>query len=183
VLRRPGEGGGRAKVFFEPALRPRTVHLFGAGHVGRATADVLAGTPLAVVAVDARPEWARDLPAGVAVRREEPLAYAQARDWGPEDGVCIFTHSHELDYALVRFFLDRSVGYLGLIGSEHKAAVFQARLKAEGERFQELWDEKMHCPIGRPLGSKNPKVIAVAVASELLEDWALKPERARAEPT
>lgn len=174
--------GGRAKVFFDVAQRPRTVHLFGAGHVGRAAAEVLAGTPLAVVAVDPRAEWARGLPEGVETVRGEPVAYAESRSWGPDDAVCVITHSHDLDYALVRFFLRQPVGFLGLIGSEHKASVFQARLKAEGPDYEALWEEKMHCPIGKPLPSKNPKVIAVAVAAQLLEEWGLKPESVPAEP-
>ena len=169
--------GGRVEVFFEPVPRRRAVYLFGGGHVGRATAEVLSKTPFDVYLVDARSEWGdqKGLPADVTAHRADPLIFARGRDWSEEDAVCIFTHSHELDYELTKFFLPRGVGYLGLIGSEHKAAVFQTRLKSEPEdAWQDYWDEKMHCPIGISLGSKNPKVIAVAVAAELMRDWGVK---------
>jgi xanthine/CO dehydrogenase XdhC/CoxF family maturation factor len=158
--------------------------------------------PLETVVVDERPEWANSegLPADVRAICASPLEYAKNRVWGPEDAVCVFTHSHELDLELVSFFLPWPLGYLGLIGSEHKARVFRARLRERTpeqseDAFDELW-EKLHCPIGVPLesgfrsaelqpfprppasrvpglGHKNPKVIAVSIAAELLKDWAL----------
>ena len=36
----------------------------------------------------------------------------------------------------------------------------------------------MHCPIGLSLRSKNPKVIAIAAAAELLQAWGLAGEEA-----
>ncbi len=170
--------GGRARVFFEPVLPKKSAVLFGAGHVGRAVAEVLAGTPADVLLVDGRPEWAKaeDLPSGVESRLEDPLAYARSRRWGERDACCVFTHSHELDFQLVSFLLPQPLGFLGLIGSEHKAAVFRARLGSgpDGSELQALWDEKMHCPLGIPLDSKNPKVIAVSIAAELLREWGLR---------
>ena len=170
--------GGRVHVFFEPVRPRRRVAVFGGGHVGRALAQVLSGMPLETTLVDARPEWAakESLPADVAAVIADPLGFAAAREWGAGDAVCILTHSHDLDFELARFFLERSVGYLGLIGSEHKAEVFRARLLGlpEGERLVRAWDERMRCPIGAGLpASKSPKVIAVAIAGELLKDWAL----------
>lgn len=153
--------GGRVEVFFEPAPRRKTVHLFGAGHVGRAVAAALEPLPLDVELVDARPEW--------SASPRDPLAYARERRWSGADAACIFTHSHDLDLELVKVLLPTAVGYLGLIGSEHKADVFLARCP----ELQDAWDAKMHCPIGLPLKSKDPAVIAVAVAAELLQEWAL----------
>lgn len=179
--------GGRVEVFFELVAKPRTVTLFGAGHVGRAAAEVLSGMPFSTRVIDAREDWAdpKAFPGGVEVLRAEPTDYARSLPWTEDDAVCIFTHSHDLDFLLTRFFLRQPVGYLGLIGSAHKAKVFLSRLKdgdtaLPSERWESLWDEKMHCPIGRSFGSKNPKVIAVSIASELLEAWAAA-GRARAE--
>ena len=158
----------------------RSVHLFGGGHVGRAAAEVLAGTPLDVMVVDSRPEWTRGLPAGVRTAGVDPLEYARSRDWGPADAACIWTFSHDLDLALVRHLLPLPLGWLGLIGSAHKAKVFLARLIEEGGApaggWEALWEEKLRCPIGLPLRSKNPKVIAIAAAAELLQDWGLAKE-------
>jgi len=169
--------GGRVEVFFETVPRRKTVHLLGGGHVGRAAALVFSGMPLEIHLVDSRPQWSapEGLPSDIRTHGIDPLEYARARAWDANDAVCIFTHSHALDFLLVKYFLQQPVGYLGLIGSEHKAQIFEARLKANpsDESLAELWEEKMHCPIGLPLASKNPKVIAVSIAAQLLQTWGI----------
>jgi xanthine dehydrogenase accessory factor len=81
----------------------------------------------------------------------------------------IFTHSHDLDYRLTRAVLARGdFGYLGLIGSRTKRARFESRLKADGVSAEEL--SRLTCPIGiASLKSKEPSVIAVSLAAQLLE--------------
>ncbi len=169
--------GGRVEIFLEPVGRRRAVHLFGGGHVGRAAAEVLAGMPFDVHVIDPRPDWSspEGLPRAVRAHQADPLAYAAGRAWGEDDAACVFTHSHELDFSLILRLLREPVGFLGLIGSEHKAKVFSGRLAGlpDGERLRELWEERVRCPIGIPLPSKNPKVIAVSIAAQLLREWGL----------
>lgn len=171
--------GGRVQVFFEPVARRKQLHIFGGGHVGRALAETLAGSPLGVKVIDLRPDWgsASGLPAGVGSVCEDPLEYVRGRAWDTCDAACVLTHSHDLDFALVSALLDRPLGYLGLIGSAHKARVFQARLATQrgGDpaAVESLWDEKVRCPMGEPVASKNPKAIAISIAMQLLREWAL----------
>lgn len=169
--------GGRVEIFFEPVQRRRAVHLLGGGHVGRAVAGVLSGMPLEIVVVDGRAEWASPggLPRDVSVRHVDPKKYVRSRKWSSRDAVCVFTHSHEVDFPLGKRLLKEPVGYLGMIASRNKARVFRSRL---GPALRRAWDRKMRCPIGLPLRSKNPKVIAVAVAAQLLEEWGLKDDAA-----
>ena len=165
--------GGKAKVLFEPCPRRRAVHVFGAGHVGRALAATLDGLDLETVVVDPRPEWADRgaFPASAHVVCSEPAALAAAARYTALDAACVMTHDHELDFRLIDLLLDKPLGYLGLIGSAHKARVFRARLPPARRA---LWDQKMNCPIGRKIPSKNPKAVAIAVAAQLLEDWAFR---------
>lgn len=171
--------GGRVQVFFEPIARRKQLHIFGGGHVGRALAETLAGGPLDVTVVDPRPDWGSraGLPSGVRSACEDPLEYVRGRAWDADDAACILTHSHDLDFALVAALLERPIGYLGLIGSAHKARVFQARLAArqggDPAAVESLWEEKVRCPMGEPVASKNPKAIAIGVAMQLLREWAL----------
>jgi xanthine dehydrogenase accessory factor len=169
--------GGKAEVLFEPAPRRRAVHIFGAGHVGRALAGVLDGLDLETVVYDPRDEWthADDFPRATRVLRAAPLPLALAAGFNELDAACVMTHDHELDFRLVEGLLEKPIGFLGLIGSEHKARVFRARLSPG--RWA-AWDEKVRCPIGRPIPSKRPKAIAIAVAAELLETWACRRPRA-----
>ena len=172
--------GGKVKVLFEPCPRRHAVHIFGAGHVGRALAATLDGADLEVVVCDPRPEWAdpKAFPAATNVVCHDPAPLARAAKYSRLDAVCVMTHDHELDFKLVDLLLDKPVGFLGLIGSAHKARVFRARLPPPRRA---LWDERMHCPIGRRIPSKNPKAIAIATAAQLLQDWAYRREIAAVE--
>ena len=58
--------------------------------------------------------------------------------------------------------------YVGLIGSKTKWATFRRRLEARGFSQDEM--ARITCPIGVPgIGGKEPEVIAVAVAAQLLQ--------------
>ena len=165
--------GGKATVFFEPCGRRKAVHIFGAGHVARALAATLDGLDLEVCVYDSRTEWAEAsaFPSKTRILRADPVVLAQAAGYGPLDAACVMTNDHELDFKLVDILLDKPLGYLGLIGSMHKARVFRSRLPPPR---RPSWDAAMRCPIGRKIPSKNPKAIAVAVAAELLEKWAYR---------
>ena len=58
--------------------------------------------------------------------------------------------------------------YIGLIGSKTKWATFRHRLEARGFTAEEL--AQVTSPIGVPgITGKEPEVIAVAVAAQLLQ--------------
>ncbi|MDB5931174.1 MAG: xanthine dehydrogenase accessory protein XdhC, partial [Polaromonas sp.] len=58
--------------------------------------------------------------------------------------------------------------YVGLIGSKTKWATFRHRLAARG--FADAQLAHVTCPIGVPgIKGKEPEVIAVAVAAQLLQ--------------
>ena len=89
--------------------------------------------------------------------------------WAVDDapaGACflVMTHSHALDYEIVERVLQRSdYRFLGLIGSETKAAKFRARLARKG-----LPTAGLVCPIGVVKAGKHPAEVAVSVAAQLI---------------
>jgi xanthine dehydrogenase accessory factor len=145
-------------------------------------ASTLDGLDLEVIVYDPRPEWAEPsaFPGKAKVLCVDPTTLVFAAGYGPLDAACVMTHDHELDFKLVDLLLDKPLGYLGLIGSMHKARVFRSRLPPPRRA---LWDAGMRCPIGRKIPSKNPRAIAIAVAAELLEKWAYRhaPAKAKAD--
>ena len=78
------------------------------------------------------------------------------------------THSHPLDEALCECILRRGdFAYFGLIGSLSKRRQFEKRLEARGVAKDRL--ATMTCPIGiEGITGKEPEVIAIAVAAEVL---------------
>jgi xanthine dehydrogenase accessory factor len=79
------------------------------------------------------------------------------------------THSHPQDEALAERILARGdFAYFGLIGSASKRRQFERRLEARG--ISRPRRAAMTCPIGiAGIAGKEPAVIAIAVAAELLQ--------------
>jgi xanthine dehydrogenase accessory factor len=158
----------------DPALWPPppprfTLQLFGAGHVGRALVQVLAGVPCRVVWIDERES---EFPPGEPpphIRRVcvEPVE-AEVAAAAPGDFYLVLTHSHDLDLRITQAILARGdFGFFGLIGSATKRAKFERRLAERG--FAPGQVARMQCPIGLPgLRGKEPGVIAVAAVAQLL---------------
>jgi xanthine dehydrogenase accessory factor len=89
----------------------------------------------------------------------------------PNASFLVMTHSHALDQRLAETILRRErFGWFGLIGSKTKRAQFERRLLERGIPAARLQD--MCCPIGiEGISGKEPAVIAVAVAAQLLRIW------------
>jgi xanthine dehydrogenase accessory factor len=174
ILQRAREGTapGPARIvegWLVEAVTPpaRAVWIWGAGHVGRAAAAVVAPLPgLAVTLVDTDPARLPDpLPPGVAARTD-PDPVRLVADAPGDAAHLVMTFSHPLDLALCDAILRRDFGSLGLIGSASKAARFRARLTALGHAPAQI--ARIDCPIGDPSLGKHPQAIAVGVAAALL---------------
>lgn len=156
----------------EPTVRPRApVWIWGAGHVGRALAGVLAPLPdLAVTWVDTAPDrFPPSVPPGVtALPVPDPvraMALAPARAHH-----LILTYSHALDLDLCHAALVRGFASAGLIGSATKWARFRARLGQLGHPRAGI--ARIACPMGDPRLGKHPQAIALGVAAALLQKIA-----------
>lgn len=145
------------------------LQLYGAGHVGRAIVQLLAGLPCRVQWVDERESEfpAGPLPPHIEKVCVEPVQ-AEVATAPPGAFFLVLTHSHALDLALAEAILARGdFGWFGLIGSKTKRARFEHRLLARG--FAPALVQRMVCPIGLPgLAGKQPEVLAVSVAAQLL---------------
>jgi xanthine dehydrogenase accessory factor len=149
-------------------LLVRAVHLFGAGHVGRALALALAPLPFAVRWIDPRRDaFPTHAPVNVTLIHapEPPAELVSAPDSAL---VVVMTHSHALDLEIVAEALRvERFGYVGLIGSATKRARFLSQMRAAG--LTEVQLARLVCPIGVPgLESKDPAVIAASTAAQLL---------------
>jgi xanthine dehydrogenase accessory factor len=146
--------------------------LFGGGHVGKALVKVLGTLPFDVTWIDSRDEIFPDaVPENVRCEHSDPVQAAVA-DLAPGSRVLIMSFSHAEDLDIVAACLKRlrerdDLPYVGLIGSRTKWATFRHRLEERGFAEQEL--ARITCPIGVPgIRGKQPEVIAVAVAAQLL---------------
>jgi xanthine dehydrogenase accessory factor len=157
----------------EASHRFQPLALFGGGHVGQALVKVLAPLPFHVRWIDSRDEiFPSDVAPQVVCEHSNPV-HAAVPDLAPHSRVLImsFSHAEDLDVVaacLLRQRQKKDLPYIGLIGSATKWASFKRRLAERG--FSEEECQQVTCPIGVPgIEGKEPEVIAVAVAAQLLQ--------------
>lgn len=158
------------------------VAVFGAGHVGQALVNVLQALPCQTTWVDSRPgiwpaAWEADgARPGVHCVQADPAQDAVV-DLPFGSRVLILTHSHAEDWDILLSCLARQqvagdLPFIGLIGSASKWASFRRRLMERGVDAAAV--DAVHCPIGVPgVQGKEPEVIAVAVAAQLMQARSL----------
>lgn len=144
------------------------VYVLGAGHVGRALADLWQHLPVRCILIDTRPEEIALCTAAVE-RRVSVLPEAEIANAPPGSAFVVLTHDHGLDFLLSAAALDRGdAAYVGMIGSATKRAKFRAWAKrhAGGQTIEHLT-----CPIGaRGSRDKRPGVIAAFVVAEVMAE-------------
>ena len=155
-------------VLREPPTDP-VVQIYGAGHVGTALAQALAPLPFQVRWIDARLDAFPQIPPPGVETVATPLPEAEVKAAPPDALHIVLTHSHALDMEIVGAVMEQGeFGFLGLIGSATKLALFERRLRERG--LPEPQIARLTCPIGLPgLRDKRPAVIAASVAVQLLQ--------------
>ncbi|MEK9822366.1 MAG: xanthine dehydrogenase accessory protein XdhC [Gammaproteobacteria bacterium] len=161
--------GGSVTVLIESfPVTAMHLALFGAGHVAQALMQVLAQCDARVDWIDSRAAlFPETVPANVKLVCEpDPVDYIKALN--DTQRCIIVTHDHALDYRLTLALLtETEIDYIGLIGSDTKAARFYDRLTKDGVSAAD--QARCHCPIGLPgISGKLPMEIAVAITAQLL---------------
>lgn len=169
--------GGSILLLLEPLGRYQAeIVLFGAGHVGRMLAGILASLPVRLRWIDPRPKaFPAMVPSGIEVTiAEDPVD--EVDNMPPGCWYIVMTHSHDLDEALCAAILQRNdFAWLGLIGSRTKRALFERHLREQGIGAEPL--ARLRCPIGiEGVHGKLPMEIAVSIAAELITAYNGTPD-------
>ena len=161
-------------LFLEPiASGGFNLAVFGAGHVGSAVIAVLAALDCNVRWIDSRRDiFPAKVPANVTcIETGNPVLEVAAMP--PGSFYLVMTHSHPLDLEICsRILARRDFAYCGLIGSISKRRRFEKLMRKQGIPDSAL--ERLTCPIGiAGIESKKPEAIAIAVAAEVLQNYAV----------
>ena len=153
-------------VAAEEAALPH-VYVFGAGHVGRALAQILAMMPVRLRVIDTRREEIALLPPSIDTQ-VVAMPEAVVRKAPAGSSFVIVTHDHALDFLIAQEALARTdTAYVGMVGSATKRARFASWFTGEGGDAGAL--ERLVLPIGKQgLGDKRPEVIGVLAAAEIM---------------
>jgi len=142
------------------------VYIMGAGHVGRAIADLLQHAPVHCVLVDMRKEELAQSPAQVDMRLRA-IPEVEIYNAPAGSAFIVLTHDHGLDFLLTSAALELGhASYVGMIGSATKRAKLRSWCLSH---CNGLSIDQLTCPIGAA-GSqdKRPEIIAAFVAAEVL---------------
>jgi xanthine dehydrogenase accessory factor len=162
--------GGVVKLYFESYNAGRwQIWVFGAGHTANAVINILIHLDCHVTCVDPREEWLAKLPSSPKLTKLHIADMPSVVPSIPDDAyVVLMTMGHATDSPiLIEILRTRTFPYLGVIGSDAKAAILRrdvrdAGLPPEAERA-------FFCPIGLDLGTNHPYEIAVSVAAQLVQ--------------
>ena len=142
------------------------VYVMGAGHTGRALADLFQHLPVRCILVDSRETELNQIDAEVETRLSAvPEAEIESAPSG--SAVIVLTHDHAQDFLITKTALERiDCAYVGMIGSATKRSKFNNWMQQEGSQTT---TDNLICPIGAT-GSrdKRPSIIAAFVAAEVM---------------
>jgi len=162
--------GDQALYFLEPISPLPRLLIVGAGHIGQAVARQAGWLGFEVTVVDDRPEYAsrERFGEGTALIVADIGQTVREFPFSADTYVVIVTRGHSHDAEALQACVHSSAAYIGMIGSRHKIALMRERFLKAGWASAEEW-ERVHAPIGLPIGSRTVEEIAVSIAAELVQ--------------
>jgi len=163
--------GGRYLV--EPGDVYGTVFIFGAGHVSQKLALLTVMVGFRTVVLDDRPEFAnrqRFESADEIIVLDNFKNAFRGLQIDLDSSLIIVTRGHLNDSVVLEQALQTPAGYVGMIGSKRKREIIYQEMIERGIPMDVL--QRVHSPIGLPIGADSPEEIAVSITAELIQERA-----------
>ncbi len=152
----------------EQLLERRRLAILGGGHCGQALARAMAPLGYATTVFETRPGILGDGFAAARVELVPDFREAGGRIPHPElTCVVVMTTDFPNDVRALTGVLGRPFPFVGAMGAPAKLEQVFGRLREEGFTDEQL--ERLHAPVGLPIGSSTPEEIAVSVAAQILQ--------------
>jgi xanthine dehydrogenase accessory factor len=160
--------GGQMDVFIEPLEPAPRLYVVGAGHVGQQLARFAQAAGFRIHVVDDREKFANRerFPGADEIAVDSIPDWLAATELPVAAYVVVVTRGHRHDLDALRTLSQRTVRYLGLIGSRAKVKRIVDALLAEGMPPEVF--ERVHAPIGFDIGAVTPEEIAISIVAELI---------------
>ncbi|MEM1022963.1 MAG: XdhC family protein [Myxococcota bacterium] len=158
---------GRA-YFLHPFLPSRRVVVVGAVHIAKALVSLIVQGGDQPVVVDPREAFARsDRFPGISLSTDWPDEYLERAPLSARDALVTLTHDPKLDDPALESALRSEAHYIGALGSRKSHADRRDRLRRRG--FSEESLDRIHGPVGLPIGGRSPFEISVSIAAQMIE--------------
>jgi xanthine dehydrogenase accessory factor len=154
--------------FSEALSPPPTLLIVGAGHCAIPLTTIAHLAGFRVVVQDDRPEFAcTERFPNAAVVYPQPIAEViKQLTHIAELYVALVTRGYLHDLAALKALSQRSLHYLGMIGSEKRVKTVYQALQKEEIAIQ---TKNIYAPIGLDIGALTPEEIAVSICAELIQ--------------
>jgi xanthine dehydrogenase accessory factor len=169
LAERPGPAL-RGGIAYLPTLTRITIFLVGGGHVGQAVADLATRVDFEVWVLDDRERYASRERFPTAGKLLVGDIGATLKELAPKltasTYALILTRGHSHDEEALYHLATTDCAYVGMIGSRRKIRLIFEDLIAKGIPPEAL--ERVHAPLGLPIGSQTVPEIAVSIVAELI---------------
>lgn len=155
------------RAFVEVFPKPQQLVILGAGHIAQplyALANIMG---FDVYVIDDRPDYAnsqRFPEAKVFVGEFDEVL--QNFSSTPHTYFVLITRGHTFDSRCLKILIDQPYAYIGMVGSLRRLQGVFKLLEREG--YSQATLDKIHAPIGLPLGGDRPQDIALSIISEIV---------------
>jgi xanthine dehydrogenase accessory factor len=160
--------GGQISIFIEPVINKTKMYIFGAGHVGKAIAEMAQYMDFSLNIVDSRPEWANkeNYPMDCKFWTDDEFKTAEEIPTDKNTIIIILTRSWKMDEGIFKRVLRKEHEYIGVIGSGKKILTHYENFEKEGFTKEDY--ARVYAPIGLPIGAYSPHEIAVSILGEII---------------
>ncbi len=164
----PGVCGGEMHIYVEPIQPPPTLVVIGAGHVGRALAELAHWLGFRVVVADDRAEVCRaeDFPQAAACLHVPLAELPQHLPLTPQTYLALVTRGSPVDVAALPALLRSPAAYIGVIGSRRRWQTTVQALRERGVPEEAI--ARVHAPIGLDIAAETPQEIALSIMAEVV---------------
>jgi xanthine dehydrogenase accessory factor len=158
-----------SEIFVETISEQPTVFIFGAGHLSYYISKYVKSVNFKVTVCDNRAEFANTqrFPDADNIIVEEFENVFEKLKLNRNSYIVIVTKGHKCDTVVLEQALETDAKYIGMIGSERKAATILKKLNEKGLPEGKL--RKVFTPIGISIGALTPQEIALSIVCELVK--------------
>lgn len=159
---------GATSIYVEVVESKPVFLVVGAGHIGRALAQLADFLDFHVAVIDDREEFANSerIPEADQVICDDYEAALDAFPIDSNTSIVLVTRGHKQDELSLRHCLGRGTAYLGMIGSKRRTDTVLRHLRDEGFDPEDL--ARVRTPIGLDIGAETPEEIAVSIVAEVV---------------
>ena len=161
--------GGYAEVYIEPILPDNQLYIFGAGHVGKALANLAVQYGFEIILIDPREEIKLTFEGKpFTFIQRDFIEAAKETDFGENSFIVITTPKHKFDEDVLAICAQKQSSYIGMIGSKNKVELAKKRFIKEKLLTQKEID-RVDMPIGIKFNAQTPEEIAISILAKLID--------------